>query len=264
ATASTILGVNGSKALISYTTSGSGTVVALTAGPTFTGTIGAAAMTLSSTLGVTGATTLAGMSATTGSFSSTLAVTGVATFTAAPVFSSATASQAMFTNGSKQLVSNALTGSGNVVMSASPTLTGTIGAAAMTLSSTLSTSGLHTASGGIQFAGGGSTLTYYEEGTFTCTLSGCTTAPTGTASYTRVGKQVTIILPRLTGTSNETYCDYTAGSGTVPSSIRPSITSNFPAYLINNGTEEMGKIQISSTGNMSLNRLASASFTSSG
>ena len=60
--------------------------------------------------------------------------TGVHTFTAAPVFSSATASQAVFTNGSKSLVSNAITGTGNVVMSASPTFTGTISGAAMTLS----------------------------------------------------------------------------------------------------------------------------------
>ena len=40
-----------------------------------------------------------------------------------------TASQAVFTDGSKNLVSNAITGSGNVVMSASPTLTGTVTAA---------------------------------------------------------------------------------------------------------------------------------------
>lgn len=48
-----------------------------------------------------------------------------------------TASQAVFTDGSKNLVSNAITGTGNVVMSASPTLTGTLTAAAVSLSSTL-------------------------------------------------------------------------------------------------------------------------------
>ena len=67
----------------------------------------------------------------------TLAVTGVATLTAQPILSSLTASQAVFSDGSKGLASNAITGSGNVVMSASPTLTGTIGAAAMTLSTPL-------------------------------------------------------------------------------------------------------------------------------
>lgn len=47
---------------------------------------------------------------------------GVVTFSVAPIFSSATASQAVFTNASKALVSNAITGTGNVVMSTSATL----------------------------------------------------------------------------------------------------------------------------------------------
>jgi hypothetical protein len=48
--------------------------------------------------------------------------TGVVSVTAAPVMTALTASQAVFTNGSKALVSNAITGTGNVVMSTSPTL----------------------------------------------------------------------------------------------------------------------------------------------
>ncbi len=60
ATASTVLGVDSGKSLVSYTTSGTGTVLALTAGPTFTGTIAGAAMTLSSTLAVTGTSTFTG------------------------------------------------------------------------------------------------------------------------------------------------------------------------------------------------------------
>jgi hypothetical protein len=64
----------------------------------------------------------------------TLGVTGVATLTAKPILSSLTASQAVFSDGSKGLVSNAITGTGNVVMSASPTLTGTITAADITAS----------------------------------------------------------------------------------------------------------------------------------
>jgi hypothetical protein len=67
----------------------------------------------------------------------TLDVTGIATLTSQPILSSLTASIAVFTDGSKGLVSNAITGTGNVVMSASPTLTGTIGAAALTLSTPL-------------------------------------------------------------------------------------------------------------------------------
>jgi len=56
------------------------------------------------------------------SIGGTLAVTGVATFTAQPVLSSLTASKAVFSDGSKGLVSNDITGTGNVVMSNSPTL----------------------------------------------------------------------------------------------------------------------------------------------
>jgi hypothetical protein len=62
--------------------------------------------------------------------------TGVATISAAPVMTALTASQAVFTNASKVLVSNAITGTGNVVMSTSPTLTtpalGTPSAAVLT------------------------------------------------------------------------------------------------------------------------------------
>jgi hypothetical protein len=48
--------------------------------------------------------------------------TGVATINAAPILTALTATRAVFTDGSKALVSNAITGTGNVVMSTSPTL----------------------------------------------------------------------------------------------------------------------------------------------
>ena len=53
----------------------------------------------------------------------TLGVTGVATLTAQPILSSLTASQAVFTDGSKGLVSNAISGTGNVAMTTSPVFT---------------------------------------------------------------------------------------------------------------------------------------------
>jgi hypothetical protein len=56
----------------------------------------------------------------------TALITGVATLTAQPILSSLTASLPVFTDGSKGLVSNAMTGTGNVVMSAAPTLTGNL------------------------------------------------------------------------------------------------------------------------------------------
>ena len=68
--------------------------------------------------------------------------TGKLTISDGVLLSALTASQAVFTDASKNLVSNAITGTGNVVMSASPTLTGTVSAAtinATTLGGTLST-----------------------------------------------------------------------------------------------------------------------------
>ena len=109
--------------------------------------------------------------------SGTLGVTGVATMTAAPVFSSATASLPMFTDGSKALVSNAMTGTGNVVMSASPTLTGTIGAASQTLSGTLDVTGATTLSSALTY--GGVTLANSVTGTGSMVLSASPTL-TGT------------------------------------------------------------------------------------
>lgn len=104
---------------------GSGTPAA----GTFTNLVATGNASVTGTLGVTGAATLP-------------SITGVTTFANQPVLSSLTASRAVFTDGSKGLVSNAITGTGNVVMSASPTLTGTITAASATLSGNLTLSGL--------------------------------------------------------------------------------------------------------------------------
>lgn len=58
----------------------------------------------------------------------------VQTFTSQPIFSTLTASLPVFTDGSKGLVSNAMTGTGSVMMSASPTTTGTFTGAAANFS----------------------------------------------------------------------------------------------------------------------------------
>lgn len=63
---------------------------------------------------------------TGGTVSGATTFSAVVTFSAQPILSTLTASRAVFTDSSKGLVSNAITGTGNVVMSASPTLTGTI------------------------------------------------------------------------------------------------------------------------------------------
>jgi hypothetical protein len=78
-----------------------------------------------------------------------------------------TASRAVFTDANKKLVSNNITGSGNVVMSASPTLTGTMAAASATFSGDVTLTG----------ANGESTL--FTEVTQTLTaMSGATVSAT--------------------------------------------------------------------------------------
>jgi hypothetical protein len=65
--------------------------------------------------------------------------------------SALTANQAVFTNASDGLVSNAITGTGNVVMSASPTLTGTITAQSITATGTMLLAGIVSQSSQIDY-----------------------------------------------------------------------------------------------------------------
>jgi hypothetical protein len=53
-------------------------------------------------------------------------IAGVKTFSVSPVLSSTTASKALFTDANKNIVSNEITGTGNVVMSNAPAFTGTV------------------------------------------------------------------------------------------------------------------------------------------
>lgn len=94
--------------------------------------------TLGLEVGPTGAVTIP-QAAT---LSSTLLLTGVGTFTSAPIFNSVTASEFLLVDGSKSLTSVAGTGSGSVMRAVSPTTTGTLTAAAATLSGALTLSTL--------------------------------------------------------------------------------------------------------------------------
>lgn len=60
------------------------------------------------------------------------------------ILTSQTASRALFTSSTSSVTTNAIIGTGNVVMSISPTLTGTISAAAMTMTGTLTMSSART------------------------------------------------------------------------------------------------------------------------
>jgi hypothetical protein len=114
----------------------------------------------------------------------TLGVTGIATFTAQPIVSSLTASRAVFSDGSKGLVSNAITGTGNVVMSASPTLTGTVVVADLTDSSLTA--------GRVTYAGTGGNLVDSANLTFNgTTLSAAGLSDSGNLAFTGTGNRIT-------------------------------------------------------------------------
>lgn len=65
---------------------------------------------------------------------------------------------------------------------------------------------------------------FYEVSSYTATLTGCTTSPTYTVVYTKIGNQVTLMFPSWAGTSNATTKTLTG----MPAAIRPSGT--YPVY----------------------------------
>lgn len=83
----------------------------------------------------------------------------------------------------------------------------------------------------------------YEEGSFTVTATGFSgTAPSGTAYYTRIGKQVTIVFPYLSGTSNAA----TFGLTGIPSALNPVLQINQTVAIQNASTETYGLLRFSS------------------
>jgi hypothetical protein len=158
-----------------------------------------------------------------------LSVTGISTFTSAPVLSSATMLQAVFTGSDKSLVSNAITGTGSVVMSASPTLTGTIAGASQTLSGTLAVTGAITATGGVTGSVTGNVTGNVSGSAGSCTgnaatatalATGRTIGITGDVSYTSGSFDGT---GNVTGTATLATTGVSAGSYGSTSAI-PSIT----------------------------------------
>jgi hypothetical protein len=103
----------------------------------------------------------------------------------------------------------------------------------------------------------------FNSGTFTATLTGCTTSPTGTVKWWRNGNVVTAILPTLTATSNSTSCSLTG----LPAILWPTTAQTFGVgALSNNGAfSSPGGIYLDTGGVINLFYAGSSTgFTASG
>lgn len=81
--------------------------------------------------------------------------------------------------------------------------------------------------------------TQYEEGSFTVTATGFSgTAPSGIARYVRVGKQVTIHIPTLAGTSNAGTFTLTG----IPPTLYASAVTSYYCVIQDNSVFEGGLV----------------------
>lgn len=95
---------------------------------------------------------------------------------------------------------------------------------------------------------------------FTGTLTGCTTSPTGTVGWTKQGKTVTLNIPEITGLSATTAATITG----MPAALYPSVNRTVMGVTRDNGTEKFSPISIGSTGTITLNNGFTAVFTGTG
>lgn len=97
-------------------------------------------------------------------------------------------------------------------------------------------------------------------GSFTATLTGCTTSPTGTVNFIKQGKQVRLIFPDITGTSNTTAATLTG----LPAKLWPLVQRTVLGICRDNGTEKASPISIGVGGVITLNNGFAGNFTAAG
>lgn len=100
---------------------------------------------------------------------------------------------------------------------------------------------------------GGTTAGQIAQGSFTGTLTGCTTSPTATFSYQRVGKMVFLwCSANLTATSNATTMTVTG----FPAIITPAVDTSCPGYVdsTDNGVAVIGMAVMRTTSIMAFFR----------
>lgn len=161
------------------------------------------------------------------------------------------------------ITSTGATGTGKLVFDTTPTLvTPVLGVATATSINKVAVTA--PASSATIAVADGKTLSY-DDGTFTATLTGCTTAPTYTVKYTKIGNQVTLVVAQsltIAGTSNAVTKTLTG----MPAALYPAATTNFFNSTVDNGGSSTAAVgQISSAGVISFFKdLAGTAFTSSG
>jgi len=98
--------------------------------------------------------------------------------------------------------------------------------------------------------------------TFTGTLTGCTTSPTGTITTKRHGRLVSLDIPNINATSNSTGCTVTG----MPAALFPATAQVCIARYRDNGADKVGLAQIGTGGVITLFDQAgnSAIFTATG
>lgn len=98
-------------------------------------------------------------------------------------------------------------------------------------------------------------------GTFTGTLTGCTTSPTATFRYTKAGNVVVLYMPALSATSNTTAMTVTGG----PAAIQPTRAQRVVVPVQDNSAVVAGMVQVETSGTLTFYAsVAAASFTGSG
>jgi hypothetical protein len=185
---------------------------------------------------------IAGNAAVTG----TLGVTGVATFSAAPIYSSLTASSAVATDASKALVSVTNTGTGSNVLATGPTIASLNLTTALTLASAAGTNGqvLTSAGSGLPTwttpgVAGFTIGTPVDTSTGTLTSVDYTGIPSGTRqitiSFVGVGTDTSSILVQIGDAGGIETTDYVSRSFRAVnggSGVGASATNGFIVYLV--------------------------------
>lgn len=100
-----------------------------------------------------------------------------------------------------------------------------------------------------------------DEGSFTATLTGCTTSPTGTVTYRRNGDQVTLKIPSISATSNTTAATLTG----LPASLTPATDVYLYCNVTDSGASFQGTVKVGTDGTLTLYKgVIGTAFTNSG